>query len=117
MYADTGLPLVAVRAQVASALEIIVQTSRMRDGSRKITEIAEILPLDEHGEYHVNSLFQFRFKGLDKDERILGELEPTGNRPTFYEDARRQGYPMEPEWFGPERSSAEVDPASLSVTD
>ncbi len=101
LYAESGLPLVAVRAQVGSALEIVVQTSRLRDGSRKITEIAEILPIDEKGDYRINSLFEFDVEGIDSEGQIIGSMKPTGNFPTFFERARKEGYELEKEWFQP----------------
>lgn len=99
LYADTGLPLHAVRAQVASAINLVVQTARLRDGTRKVTEIAEILPLKPDGNYNYIPLFRFTFKGLNKDETIMGELLPMGNKPSFLSEARNQGYNILPEHF------------------
>lgn len=99
LYADTGLPLAAIRTQVSSAVNLIVQTSRLRDGSRKIIEVAETLPLDERGLYQTSSLFRFEFDHVDEEGKIHGEFRPTGNKPTFLDDAMRQGYPLTPELF------------------
>ncbi|MBR7019790.1 MAG: CpaF family protein [Lachnospiraceae bacterium] len=73
------IPLLAVRKQIASAIEIIIQLGRMRDRTRKVTEITEILACVD-GEIILNPLFRFREKGEAADGMIIGELEPTGNR-------------------------------------
>ena len=73
------IPLLAVRKQIASAIEIIIQLGRMRDRTRKVTEITEILTCVD-GEIILNPLFRFREKGEAADGMIIGELEPTGNR-------------------------------------
>ena len=99
MMADMDMPLRALRSQVASAVEVIVQTSRFNDGSRKITYISEVLDLDESGEYEINTLFKFNNRGEDDSGRILGELESTGNLPTFIDQADSQGIHMPREWF------------------
>lgn len=72
------IPLLAVRKQIASAIEIIIQLGRMRDRTRKITEITEILSCVD-GEIVLNPLFRFRETGETADGMIIGELMPTGN--------------------------------------
>ena len=51
------MPLIAVRAQVAAAIQLVVCCERLQDGSRKLTHIAEVLPLDERGDYRTQDLF------------------------------------------------------------
>mgnify|MGYP006279567001 CR=1 FL=1 len=99
MMADMEMPLRALRSQVASAVEIIVQTSRFNDGSRKITHIVEVLDLAENGEYEINPLFEFRHRGEDRQGNVLGELEAVGNLPTFMNQAESQGIQMRRGWF------------------
>ncbi len=99
MMSDMEMPLHALRSQVASAIELIIQQSRFNDGSRKITHIVEALDLDENGEYQFRPLFRFDHRGEDADGTVLGELEPEGNLPTFYEQAESQGIEMRKEWF------------------
>lgn len=72
------LPLDAVRKQIASALDIIVHLGRMRDRSRKVLEISEVLDCSD-GEIRLNPLYRFREDG-ESDGRLQGCLEPTGNR-------------------------------------
>lgn len=94
LYADSGLPLHAVRTQVASAMQLIVQTARLRDGSRKVTGIAEVLPLGSDDDYRTVDIFKFAFTGLDAEGNIQGKHIATGVKPTFYDEAMAQGYDL-----------------------
>jgi pilus assembly protein CpaF len=92
LMSDVELPLSAMRAQIASAVNVIVQTSRMNDGSRKITHVAECLGLDESGHYALNMLFEFKHAGVDaKTGKVLGTLRATGQRPTFADEIVGRG--------------------------
>ena len=101
LMSDVEMPLVALRSQVASAVDIVIQASRLRDGSRKITHISEILDLDEKGNYQVNDIFVYQAKDIDKDGKIVGDHVATGNIPTFLEDAKAQGFTVDEELFKP----------------
>ncbi len=72
------IPLLAVRKQIASAIEIIVQLGRLRDKSRRVLEITEVLDCVD-GEIRLNPLFRFEEEGEDTQGRILGKLVPTEN--------------------------------------
>lgn len=73
------IPLPAVRSQIASAIDIVVQLGRLRDKSRKVLEIAEVIGIED-GEIKVQSLYKFVEEGEDADGKISGRLLPTGNR-------------------------------------
>ncbi len=73
------LPLDAIRKQIASSLDIMIFLSRFRDGSRKITEIAEVLGY-ERGEITLNPLFKFNEDGKTDEGMIVGSLKSTGNK-------------------------------------
>lgn len=104
MMSDIDMPLKALRSQVASAIQVIVQTSRFNDGSRKLTHIVEALGLDEIGEYRLHPLFVFKHRGYEEGTgKVLGQLEPTGNLPTFLEDIRSRGMHFDENWFRPRR--------------
>ncbi len=104
MMADVSMPLKALRSQVASAIQIIVQTSRFNDGSRKITHIYECLGLDDIGEYKMYPLFEFKHRGYEPGTgKVLGELEPMGNIPTFKDDILQRGMKYDDNWFYPKR--------------
>ncbi|MEZ4845453.1 MAG: CpaF family protein [Bdellovibrionota bacterium] len=99
LMSDVEMPLVALRSQVASAVDIVIQASRLRDGSRKITHISEVLDLDEKGNYQVNDIFVYQAKDVGKDGKMVGEHVPTGNIPTFLEDAKAQGFTVDEDLF------------------
>lgn len=101
MMADVEMPLKALRSQVAAAIQMIVQTSRFNDGSRKLTHIAECLGLSENGEYKIYPLFEFKHRGYGEGGKVLGELEPLGNIPTFFEKTKDRGLEIEESWFRP----------------
>ena len=82
------LPLRAIREQVASAINIVVQISRERDGSRKVVNISEIVKM-EGDVITMQDIFAFRQTGWDSENRICGVYEPTGSIPSFMEDIRR----------------------------
>lgn len=83
LMAGFDLPLRAIREQVASGLDIIVQLTRFRDGSRRVTQITEIVGME--GDIITTSdLYQFeRQPGFNAQGKIVGELKSTGIRPTF----------------------------------
>lgn len=102
MMNPVELPLAALRSQVASAIDIIVQTSRFNDGSRKLTHIYEALGLDDQGEYRLYPLFEFQHRGEDPETgEVLGRLEPVGNLPTFVDAIRSRGLHFDENWFRP----------------
>lgn len=83
LMSGIDLPMIAVRAQVASAINIVVTCERFQDGSRRTTHVAEVLPLDDRGEYRAQDLFVYTPTRKDEDGRIHGYHAPTGALPTF----------------------------------
>ena len=83
------IPLLAVRRQIASAIDIIIQLARFRDRSRRVVEITEVAGYKD-GEIILNPLFKFTEKG-EENGRICGALEPTGNRLLRDEKLRAAG--------------------------
>jgi pilus assembly protein CpaF len=90
LMSGVELPVSAVRRQIATSLHLVVQQSRLSDGSRKITRISEILGLDDHGEVDVRDLFEFREDGRQEDGRITGRFLATGYLPSFIEHLVRE---------------------------
>ena len=68
------LPIPAIRKQIASAINLIVQTSRLSDGSRKVIEVAEITGIDDKGEVTLDTIFKFERTGQDADGKYIGEF-------------------------------------------
>ena len=91
LLSGIDVPLLALRAQVASAIHVIVQTDRLHDGSRKVTHIAEVLPLDASGAYQAQSMAHFQHEGKDADGKILGQ-HVLDDPPVFWEEAKAKGY-------------------------
>lgn len=81
LMSDVQLPMRALRAQVASAIDIIVQTARLRDGSRGITHITEVQGLDDDGRYRLAELYVRRIEGVSDDGSLVTHFEATGQRP------------------------------------
>jgi pilus assembly protein CpaF len=78
LMSDIGLPLHALRAQIASAVDIIVQTSRLRDGSRCVTHISEVQGYDPERGYHIEDVFVRRYHGEDEKGKVISTFEATG---------------------------------------
>ena len=85
-----NLPAKAVREQIASAVNVIVQASRLRDGSRKITHVTEVIGM-EGDVITLQDLFVFEFVGEDPTGRVVGRHRSTGIRPAFWDRARYFG--------------------------
>ena len=92
------LPVKAIRDQISSAIDLIVHQSRLSDGSRKIMEISEVAGL-EGDRITMQDIFRFRQTGFDKNGKIQGSFIPTGNIPTFIEEWRSQGTPVQMDIF------------------
>ena len=100
LMAGMDMPLSAIRAQIVSAVSIIVQTARLSDGSRKTIEIAEVLGLDERGEAKLRTLFEFKREGVDPATRKVLGHHVCRAKPTFFEDFRLRGIDLDPSVFG-----------------
>ena len=110
LMAGMDMPLSAIRAQIASAVSIIVQTARLSDGSRKTIEIAEVCGLDEKGNAKLRTLFEFKREGVDPVTRkVLGHHVVVA-RPTFFEDFHLRGVALDESIFEglPEEASAKA---------
>jgi pilus assembly protein CpaF len=107
MMAMTGLemPLRAMRTQVTSAVNVIVQVSRLQDGSRRMTSIQEIAGME--GEIvSMQEIFRFQREGVDADGRVIGNFMPTGIRSIFSDRFRQWGYDLPASIYAPPRRSA-----------
>jgi pilus assembly protein CpaF len=83
LMAGMDLPLKAIREQVASAIDMIIHMNRMRDGTRKVVQVAEVQGL-EGDTIVMQDLFTFEQTGI-QNGRVVGQLKPTGLRPKFAE--------------------------------
>jgi pilus assembly protein CpaF len=98
LMAGMDLPVRAIREQVASAIDLIVHQERLRDGTRKIATVSEVVGM-EGDIITMTDLFVFEQTGLDNG-RILGRLRATGLRPKFMEKIEASGISLPPSIFG-----------------
>ena len=92
------MPLWAIREQIASAVDLIVHTARLKDGSRKIVNITEVYGIEDE-EILTQDIFAFEQTGV-REGKVEGELKPTGFRPTFMGQFKRNGVRLPPGEFG-----------------
>ncbi|HEY9282839.1 MAG TPA: CpaF family protein [Pyrinomonadaceae bacterium] len=92
MIQMTGMRLSdrAMRQQVASAINLVIQAARLSDGTRRVTSISEITGM-EGDVITMQEIFQFERKGVEKDGRVVGRFRPTGVRPRFAERLKQYG--------------------------
>ena len=99
LLAGVELPLKVVREQISSAVNLIIEQTRMRDGTRKVTGIAEVGGM-EGDTVIMTDIFKFDEKGVDGDGKVLGDLRPTGIRPMFSPRLEIAGFKLPPQVFG-----------------
>ncbi len=99
MMAGMDLPIKVIREQVASAIDLIVQQSRMKDGSRKVTAVSEVAGM-EGDTIVLTDVFKFEQTGVSADGKVLGDLKATGIRPLFTPRLDAAGFKLGPEVFG-----------------
>ena len=90
LMAGLDLPERAIKEQVASAVQVVLQLSRFSDGSRKVVSIAEITGM-EGNTIAMQDIFVYRKKGISPDGKVLGEFVPTGVRPRFMDKFKVSG--------------------------
>jgi pilus assembly protein CpaF len=93
LMAGIDLPIRAIRQQVAGAINIICQLNRLRDGSRKVTAITEIVGM-EQDVITMQDIFTLEQKGATPDGKIIAEFKPTGLRPKILDRIFNQGIPL-----------------------
>jgi pilus assembly protein CpaF len=99
LMSGLDLPVRVVREQIASAVDLIVQQTRLRDGARKVTQVSEVAGME--GETIVlNDLFKFEQSVVDQEGKVLGLLKPTGLRPFFMSRLEAAGFKLKAEVFG-----------------
>ncbi|MGI8497264.1 MAG: CpaF family protein [Gemmatimonadaceae bacterium] len=101
LMAGTNLPNRAMREQISSAMDIIVQLARLADGTRRVTSIVEVTGME--GEVITSQeIYQFRRRGIGPDGRVIGQFETTGIRPHFTERLKVAGVELPPQLAGGE---------------
>jgi pilus assembly protein CpaF len=99
LMAGMELPLKVVRQQVSSAVDLIVQQTRLRDGSRKVTAITEVAGM-EGDTIVLTDIFKFEQTSVTEDGKVIGELKATGIRPMFSPRLQAAGFKLGADIFG-----------------
>ncbi|MDD3296168.1 MAG: CpaF family protein, partial [Candidatus Omnitrophica bacterium] len=93
------LPIRSIREMISSAINIIVQTARLSDGSRKVIAITEITGMLDETHINLQDIFYYRQTGVDKDGKVQGYFTSLGYIPSFYEEMRARGIEVPREIF------------------
>jgi pilus assembly protein CpaF len=106
LMAGMDLPLKVVRQQVSSAVDLIVQQTRLKDGQRKVTAVTEVAGME--GDIIVLSdIFKFNQTGVTTDGKVLGEMSATGIRPNFTPRLVAAGFTLSADIFAPKASTSQ----------
>jgi len=98
MMAGFELPIKAMRQQIASAVDLIIQANRLQGGPRKITSITEVMNM-EQDVIIMQEIFKYRQLGVDQNGRAYGQFEATGVRPTFVNRLEQKGVKLPSNMF------------------
>jgi pilus assembly protein CpaF len=98
LMAGIDFPLKVVREQIASAVELIVQQSRLRDGTRRVTQVTEVAGM-EGDTIVLQDIFKFTEEGVDENSQVIGTMRATGLRPIFTPKLEAAGFRLPPEIF------------------
>lgn len=99
MMAGLDMPLMALRTQIAAAIDLIVHMERLSDGTRKVIRITEV-PRMEGDIVTLSDIFKFDQTGVSSDGKVLGKMEPTGLRPIFTPRLEATGHKLRGKIFG-----------------
>jgi pilus assembly protein CpaF len=100
--AGLDLPSQAVKTQIQSAINVVVQTERMEDGKRRVVSLQEVEGM-EGNTITMSEIFKFKRRGIDKAGMVVGEFEATGMVPRFSARLKARGIELNPAWFEPGR--------------
>ena len=99
MMAGMELPIKAMRQQIASAVDVIIQANRLQGGPRKVTTITEVCGMEQEI-IIMQDVFRYRQLGIDQNGRAFGQFEATGVRPTFVGRIEAAGIKLPSNLFG-----------------
>ena len=98
LFAGTNLPNRAMREQISSALDVVIQVSRLTDGTRRVTSVTEVTSME--GEIiTMQEIYRFRRRGISQEGKVVGQFEATGVRPQFIERLQIAGVDLPPHLF------------------
>jgi septum site-determining protein MinD len=100
LMSGVELPIRAIREMTASAIDIVIQTARLSDGTRKITQVTEVAGMDDELHIKFADIFQFKQMSIDRDTgKVIGEFTATGHVPSFYEELITRGIHLSSDIF------------------
>ena len=108
LMTGVNFPIRVIHEKIASPLDLIIQLSRLKDGSRRITAITEISGMESEN-IILTDIFRFEQTGIDPQGRVVGSLKPTGIRPLFTARLEANGYTPASELFGPNLARLVID--------
>ncbi len=98
LMAGMDLPVKAIREQISAAIDVVVQQSRLKDGSRKVINISEIIGM-EGDTVTLQDIFVYKQEGLDANGKLTGSFYATGVRPSFLDKLAASGVLIRDDWF------------------
>ena len=101
LMSGVELPIRSIREMIASAIDVIVHTARLSDGTRKITQVSEITGMKDDVHIDVRDVFAFKQTGVDKQHMVLGKFQATGYIPSFVEEIKVKGFVLSEGIFKP----------------
>ena len=104
LMAGMDLPSKAIREQISSAVQLIVQQARLQDGSRKITHITEVAGMGADESIITRDIFLFHQRGVDSSGKVIGTFAPTGIEPSFFPELEAKGVGVNREIFLQQRA-------------
>jgi len=94
LMSGVELPIRAIREMIASAVDVIVHTSRLSDGTRKVIQITELTGMADEMHIGLKDVFLFKQTGIDKQGNVLGDFSATGYTPSFLDEIKVKGIPL-----------------------
>jgi pilus assembly protein CpaF len=98
LMAGFELPVLAIRKQIAAAVDLIIYLTRFPDGTRKVTQISEVAGMESEV-ITLTDIFVFQQTGMDQEGRPVGQFRPTGLRPMFAPKLEAKGYRLDRQMF------------------
>ncbi|MBU1124507.1 MAG: Flp pilus assembly complex ATPase component TadA [Candidatus Omnitrophica bacterium] len=110
LMSGVDLPIRAIREMISSAIDLIVHSARLPDGTRKIVQISELTGMKDDLHIELQDIFTFKQTGLDAEGNVLGCFQPKGNIPTFMDEIKIHGLKLPESIFKPVSETPKIRP-------
>jgi pilus assembly protein CpaF len=101
LMSSVELPIRAIREMIASAINLVIHTARLSDGSRKVLAVSELVGLANDTEIHFEDIFTFRQTGTESNGTVVGEFVTTGKQPSYLHELQTKGLKIDESVFAP----------------